>query len=104
MVGGGNVTAAALVDPAVPADGSCARCGKPRVEKRGSLGREGSQARVVAEARLADPFCSAHCCRAWYRIVDPVHEGKRLAGEAGGAAAAMDFASRPVVVRDRVSA
>jgi hypothetical protein len=46
-------------DPPVPADGSCATCGKPRrVTKK--------QRKYCGDALLQDPFCRSSCARKWW--------------------------------------
>ncbi len=47
-------------DPAVPDDGACAKCGKPRRPERSK--RYG---RAAAEL---DPFCSTECARSHYGV------------------------------------
>ena len=52
-----------MIGPAVPEDGTCAQCGKPRHLKQTGFYR------LHAER---DPFCSAQCCRVYYGCPLPV--------------------------------
>ena len=72
--------APAPLEPAVPEDGTCAGCGKPR---------RLDQARPYRDHAEVDPFCSAKCARAWYGC--PLED---LRETAGARAAAEQAAAR----------
>ncbi len=50
-------------DPQVPADGTCAQCGKPRRPERSRT--YGKQAAEI------DPFCSTECAKEHHHVTIP---------------------------------
>ena len=59
-----------MIEPAVPEDGTCLQCGKPR-----NLAKLNRATRIHGER---DPFCSATCCRVYYGCPLPVLSPRRI--------------------------
>ena len=78
-------------DPRVRSDGLCAECGKTRAAKRGAAGKAGDNAARIEPERLADPFCSSTCCRAFHGCDLDTNRASSEGGTVGGQAAAAKY-------------